>query len=71
MGLLPPSPPGGSSQLITPLEGIKILGVPLGTSSFALSFIKYVMSKDVHVDLLLRMGDVHVAFVILIHCFMQ
>jgi len=46
----------------TPLKGIKILGVPLGISSFTSSFIKNAMSKDVrHVDLFSRMGDVQVA----------
>jgi hypothetical protein len=39
------------------------LGVPLGTPSFTLSFIKDALVKDVqHVDLLLKMGDVQVAF---------
>jgi hypothetical protein len=60
------------SQFTTPLQGIKILGVPLGTSSFTSSFIKYVLLKGVqHVDLFLRMGDVHVAFGILTHYFLQ
>jgi len=55
----------------TPLKGIKILGVPLGISSFTSSFIKNAMSKDVrHVDLFSRMGDVQVAFGILTHYFM-
>jgi hypothetical protein len=48
------------------------LGVPLGTSSFTSSFIRDSLFKDVqHVDLLLRMGDVQVAFGILTHCFVQ
>jgi len=47
-----------SSLFNTMLEGIKVLGVPLGTSSFTLSFIKDVLLKDVqHVDLFLKMGD--------------
>jgi hypothetical protein len=51
---------------------MKILGVPLNTSSFISSFIKYTLFKDVrHVDLLLRFGDVHVTFGILIHYFVQ
>jgi hypothetical protein len=56
----------------TPLEGIKVLGVPLGTSSFTSFFIKDVLLKDVwHVDLFTKMDDVHVIFEILTHCFMQ
>jgi hypothetical protein len=48
------------------------LGVSLGISSFTSSFIKDDLLKDVqHVDLLLRMGDVQVAFGIIIHYFMQ
>jgi hypothetical protein len=31
----------------TPLKGIRVLGVPLGISSFTSSFIKDVMVKDV------------------------
>jgi hypothetical protein len=47
------------SQFTTPIKRIRILGVPLGTSSFTSSFIKDVMVENVqHVDLLLRMGDV-------------
>ncbi len=60
------------SQFNTPLEGIKILGVPLGTSSFKSSFIKNILLKDVwHVDLLLRLGNVRGAFGISIHCYAQ
>jgi hypothetical protein len=56
----------------TPSEGIKVLGVPLGTSSSTSSFIENVLLEDVwHVDLLLKMGDVHVIFGILTHYFMQ
>ncbi len=56
----------------TPSEGIRILGVLLGTLTFTSSFIKNALLKDVwHVDLLLRMGDVQVVVGILIHCFMQ
>jgi len=34
--------------------------------------MKEALQKDVqHVDLVLKMGDVQVAFGILIHCFMQ
>jgi hypothetical protein len=45
----------------TPSKGIKILGVPLGTSFFTSSCIKYVLLEDVwHVDLLPKMGDVQV-----------
>jgi hypothetical protein len=47
------------SHFTTPLEGIKVLGVPLGISSFTSSFIKYALLEDVqHVDLLPKMGDV-------------
>jgi hypothetical protein len=60
------------SQFTTPLEGIRFLGVPLGTSSFTSSFIKNALSEDVrHVNLLFRMNDVQVAFGILTHCFVQ
>jgi hypothetical protein len=46
-------------QFNTPLEGIKVLGVPLGTSSFTSSFIINVLLKDVqHVNILLKMSDV-------------
>jgi hypothetical protein len=46
----------------TPLEGIKVLGVPLIISSFKSSFIKYTLVKNVlHVDLLI-LSYVYVAF---------
>jgi hypothetical protein len=48
------------------------LGILLGISSFTSSFIKNALLEDVrHVDLFVQMGDVHITFVILIHCFMQ
>jgi hypothetical protein len=48
------------------------LGVPLGTLTFTSSFVKdAIQEDDWHVDLLPKMGDVHVAFRILICCFMQ
>jgi hypothetical protein len=48
------------------------LGVPLSTSSFKSSFIKNTLLKDVwHVDLLPELGDVHVAFRFLTHCYTQ
>jgi len=54
------------SQFYTPSKGIKILRVPLGTSSFTSSFIKDVLLKDVrHVDLF------KVTFGIVTHCFVQ
>jgi hypothetical protein len=60
------------SQFNTPLEGIKVLGVPLGTSSFKSSLIKNTLLKDVrHVDLLPRLGDVQITFGILTHCYAQ
>jgi hypothetical protein len=56
----------------TPYEGIKVLGVPLNTSSFKSSSSKMSFLNDVwHVDLFLIVGDVHVAFKILTHCFLQ
>jgi hypothetical protein len=46
-------------QFNTPLKGIKVLGVPLGTSSFTSSFIKNALLKDVqHVNIILKMSDV-------------
>jgi hypothetical protein len=45
-----------------------MLGIPLGTSSFRSSFIKYTLLKDVRpLDLLLKLGDVYVAFGIMLH----
>ncbi len=42
---------------------IRIFGVPMGTSSFTSFFIKYFLLNDVqHVDILLKLGDVQVAF---------
>jgi len=61
-----------SSQFTTPSKGIRVLGIPLGISSFTSSFIKDAFLKDIqNVNLLLKMGDVQVAFGILTHCFMQ
>jgi hypothetical protein len=61
-----------SFEFNTPLKGIKVLEVPLDTSSFTSSFINNALLKDIwHVNLFLIMGDVHVAFEILSHCFMQ
>ncbi len=52
----------------TPSKGIKVLGVPLGTSSFTSSFIKDVLLEDAwHVYFLPIMGDVQVAFGFLTH----
>jgi len=60
------------SQFTTPSKGIKILGVLLSIVIFTSSFIKETLQEDVqHVDLLPRMGDVQVAFVILTCYFMQ
>ncbi len=43
----------------SPSKGIRVLGVPLGISSFTWTFIKKNLLEDVqHVDLLLKMGDV-------------
>jgi len=54
------------------LEGIRVLGVPLGTLIFTSSFIKDALLEDArHVDLFPRMDDVKVAFGILTHCFVQ
>jgi hypothetical protein len=61
-----------SSKFNIPLKGIKVLEVPLDTSSFTSSFVNDALLKNIwHVDLFPRMGDVHVAFEILAHCFMQ
>jgi hypothetical protein len=52
---------------MTPLEGIRVLGIPLSVSSFTSSFINEALLKDVwHVDLFPTMGDVQVTFGILI-----
>jgi hypothetical protein len=61
------------SQFNKPLEGIRVLGVgSINTSSFKSSFIKDTLLEiDVwHVDFLFKVGDVQVAFGILIHCYM-
>ncbi len=59
------------SQFTTPLKGIRVLGVPLGTSTFTSSFIKNAMLKYVkHVDFPPKIGDVHITFGSLIR-FMQ
>jgi hypothetical protein len=51
------------SKFSTPLQGIIILGIQLGISSFTSSFIKNALLKDVqHIDLFLRMGDVQVTW---------
>ncbi len=59
-------------QFNTTLEGINVLGVPLGTSSFTSSFINDALRKDVrHANLFLKIDDVQVVYGILTHCFMQ
>jgi hypothetical protein len=61
-----------SSQFTMPSKGIRVLGIPLGISLFTSSFIKDALLKDVqHVDFLLKMDDVHIAFGIITHCFVQ
>ncbi len=61
-----------SSQFTTPFKGIRVLGVPLSSLTFTLSFIKYALLEDVgHVDLFLKIYDVQVAFGILTCCFVQ
>jgi len=61
-----------SSQFNTPSKGIKVFGVPSGTSSFKSSFIKDTLLKDVqHVDVFLKLDNVQVTFKILIHCYAQ
>jgi hypothetical protein len=61
-----------STPIYHPIIGIIILGIPLGISSFTSSFIKDAMLEDVqNVDFLPRMGDVQVAFGIIIQCFVQ
>jgi len=65
------SPFGLPLDFNTPSQRINVLEVPLGTLTFTSSFIRDALLEDVrHVDLLLKMGDVHVAFGILT-CFMQ
>jgi len=55
-----------------PIEGIKVLGVPLGISTFTSFLIKDARLQDVwHVTLLLKMGDAQLIFGSLICCFMQ
>jgi hypothetical protein len=52
--------------LFCPNDDIKILGVPFGFDYFSLSFLQKALDENVHhVDELLRLGDVHVAFGIL------
>jgi hypothetical protein len=61
-----------SSKFNTPLEGIRILRVPLGTSLFTSSFIKDAFLKDVqHINVFPRMGDVQIAYEILTYGFVQ
>jgi hypothetical protein len=46
-------------DLWCPLDGIRILGVPCGFTSFAFSFLQEVLGEDVwHADVFLRLGDV-------------
>jgi hypothetical protein len=60
------------SQFTTPSKGIRVLRVPLAFHHSHHFFIKDALLKnDRHVDLFHRMGDVQIAFGILIHCFMQ
>ncbi len=45
-----------------------MLGIPLGTLSFRSFFNKYILLEDVRpIDLLLKLGDVQVAFGIMLH----
>ncbi len=49
-----------------------VLGVPLGSFSITCFFFHDVVNDDVqHIDALLRLGDVQVAFGIVVRCFMQ
>jgi hypothetical protein len=60
------------SQFTTQLKQIRVLGIPLGISSFTSSLIKDVLLEDVrHMDLFFKTGDVQVAFGISSHCFVQ
>jgi hypothetical protein len=44
-----------------------ILGIPFGFTSFIFSFFQKVLNEDVkHVDMFLRLWDVHVVFGILL-----
>jgi hypothetical protein len=47
-------------------DNIKILGIPFGFDYFSLSFLQKALNENVHhVDELLRLRDVHIAFGIL------
>jgi hypothetical protein len=61
------SPPHGFCYLP---NGIQVLRVPCGFVLFSSSFFKDTLDEDVcHVDVFIRLGDVHVAFGILFRCF--
>ncbi len=49
----------GFSNFCTPIEGIRILGVPLESFSFTSFFFQDVLDDDVqHINAFLRLGDV-------------
>ncbi len=55
------------TKFCCPLHGIMILGIPFGFTSFIFSFFQKVLNEDVkHVDMFLRLWDVHVVFGILL-----
>jgi hypothetical protein len=50
-------------EFYCPPGGITILGVLFGSISFIFSFLQEVLGKDFwHVDVMLTLGDIHVAF---------
>lgn len=56
----------------TPLDNIKVLGIPFGSPSFAFFFIQYALDDNVcHVEALLSLRNILVAFGILFWCFIH
>ncbi len=61
-----------TSGFCTLVEGIKVLGVPLGSFSFTSFFFQDAFDNVVqHIDVFFKLGDVQVAFGILTPCFTQ
>jgi hypothetical protein len=59
------------SSFYTPIGGIKVLGVPLGSLSFtSFFFFQEPLDDDVqHINVFPKLGDVQVTFKILTRCF--
>jgi hypothetical protein len=58
------------TKFYLPHDGIVILGVPFGYTSFTSSFLQEVLIEDVwHANVFPRLKDVQVAFGILFRCF--